>query len=144
MGAREWNAGVIFTPLGAWVPGAPIALSAGAHEVEFRNEHCFPKRVHVGAADRDLGTVRLGWKNATLKIATEPADAFVEVATTTAGRRGFKAPVNVPVRVPAESPSGHDTVVVTVTAPGHHSEQRRVEVTAGVVLETTFRLLPTR
>jgi hypothetical protein len=119
-------------PVGSWVPGAPIAMPAGTHAVEFRNPSCYPSdKITVGPADHDLGVIRLAWKPAYLTVKTTPDDAEVMItpahgkATVMSGRN----PVTIPI--PASSADGHESVRIFARADGYAAREISVDILAG-------------
>lgn len=116
-----------------------VELREGPNELLFENPACYSERVVI-PADASPGEVRLRlrWKPALLLVkvgggAGAEADVVVE------GRIGRPGQV---LALPLRSDDGRATVEVKVSAPGHRTETRSVEVRANQLSTVEISLTP--
>lgn len=117
-----------------------IELPEGESDVQFENPACYTEHVHIGA-DADPGEirVRLRWKPALLMVRSQPPgprEADVVVDGRIVGRTAQV------LALPIRSDDGRGTAEVKISAPGHGTVTRTVDVRANQLATIEVLLQP--
>jgi hypothetical protein len=125
-----------------WMPGAPIRVGPGKHDVMFANDtYCYRKTVTLEPKQQAIDNVRLDWKNATLVLKVTPPGASIVVKHRGSSQEGRDG-VPLTITIPRDSEDGTEMVQVSASADGYRPAEVAVRVRAGSSTPQPIKLVP--